>query len=130
MLYMRGTTMNQSGEANDRPATTDTAPANGRQVRLRVDERDMVTHYANGFRTHTPAEELMVDFGINTVQPTSSGSAGNTSDPEVLMRVSNRVIMNYYTAKRLAITLSQAIRQHESRFGELKLDIAERANRK
>jgi hypothetical protein len=34
--------------------------------------------------------------------------------------------MNYYSAKRLAITLSQLIRRHEEQFGELELDVAKR----
>jgi hypothetical protein len=36
------------------------------------------------------------------------------------------VILNYYTAKRLAITLSQLIRRHEEQLGELELDVAKR----
>jgi len=34
-----------------------------RQMRLRVDEREMSTSYANAFRTNGTAEEVMVDFG-------------------------------------------------------------------
>ena len=36
------------------------------------------------------------------------------------------MILNYYTTKRLAITLSQLIRRHEDQFGELELDVAKR----
>jgi hypothetical protein len=31
--------------------------------------------------------------------------------------------MNYYSVKRLAITLSQLICRHEEQFGELELDV-------
>jgi hypothetical protein len=34
--------------------------------------------------------------------------------------------MNYYSAKRLAITLSQLIRRHEEQFGELEMDVNKR----
>ena len=95
-----------------------------RQVRLRVDEREMSTVYANAFRTNGTAEEVMLDFGINLLNqiPQQQGQ----SEPEIIFKVTDRVVMNYYSAKRLAITLSQLIRRHEEQFGELELDVAKR----
>ena len=92
------------------------------QVRLRVDERNMGSCYANAFRTQGSAEEVILDFGMNLVAPTPQGQ----NQPEILFQISERVIMNYYSAKRLAITLSQLIRRHEEQFGELELDAAKR----
>jgi len=101
------------------------------QVRLRLDDRDMTTMYANAFRTNTSAEEVIVDFGMNLVVPAQqpqSGSAGNNEPAgDILFKLSNRVVMNYYTAKRLALLLGQVVRRYEDRFGELKLNAAERA---
>jgi len=93
-----------------------------RQVRLRVDERNMGSCYANAFRTQGTAEEVILDFGMNLVAPSPQGQ----NQPEILFQISERVIMNYYSAKRLAITLSQLIRRHEEQFGELELDVAKR----
>jgi len=93
-----------------------------RQVRLRVDERAMNTAYANAFRANGTAEEVMLDFGLNLLNPASQ----KQEMPEIVFSVSERVIMNYYSAKRLAITLSQMIRRHEEQFGELELDVAKR----
>ena len=93
-----------------------------RQVRLRIDERDMRTSYANAFRTNGTAEEVMLDFGLNLMAP----PAQQDGEPEILFRVSDRVILNYYSAKRLAISLSQLIRRHEQQFGELELDVSKR----
>jgi hypothetical protein len=92
------------------------------QVRLRMDERDMTTSYANAFRTNGTAEEVMLDFGLNLVSP----AAGQQDRPEILFQVKNRIVMNYYSAKRLAITLGQLIRRHEEQFGELELDMRKR----
>ena len=92
------------------------------QVRLRVDEREMSTSYANAFRTNGTPDEVMLDFGLNLV----GQAAGEQNQPEILFKVNNRVIMNYYSAKRLAITLSQLIRRHEDQFGELEMDAAKR----
>ena len=92
------------------------------QVRLRVDEREMSSSYANAFRTNGTAEEVMLDFGLNVLNqaPREKGKA------EIIFKVNDRVVMNYYSAKRLAITLSQLIRRHEEQFGELELDVAKR----
>ena len=93
-----------------------------RQVRLQIDERDMRTSYANAFRTNGSAEEIMLDFGINQTNPSSQ----QTDQAEIIFRVTDRIIMNYYSAKRLAITLSQLIRRHEEQFGELEMDVTKR----
>ena len=91
------------------------------QVQLRLDEREMATHYANAFRTNATAEEVMLDFGVNLPNP-----AAQPDKPEILFRITNRIVLNYYSAKRLAITLSQMIRRYEEQFGELELNVAQR----
>jgi len=95
-----------------------------RQVRLRIDERNMRSSYANAFRTNGTAEEVMLDFGLNVINPAAQQKPQDK--PEIIFQVKERVILNYYTAKRLAITLSQLIRRHEEQFGELELDVAKR----
>jgi len=93
----------------------------GQQVRLRIDEHNLNSAYANAFRTNGTAEEVMLDVGVNTVLPVEG-----QSQPDIVFQISQRVIMNYYTAKRLALTLSQLIRRHEEQFGELELDVNKR----
>jgi len=102
-----------------------------RQIRLRIDERNMRSSYANAFRTNGTAEEVMLDFGLNLISPAAqqqaAGQAGTQQQqPEIIFQVNDRVIMNYYSTKRLAITLSQLIRRHEDQFGQLELDVAKR----
>lgn len=94
------------------------------QVQLRVDEREMDTSYANAFRTNGTAEEVMLDFGVNLVTPAAQQE--QEQQPSILFKIENRVIMNYYSAKRLAITLSQLVRRHEQDFGELEMDVNKR----
>jgi len=91
------------------------------QVQLRIDEQSMTTHYANAFRTNATAEEVMLDFGINLPNP-----AAKPDQPEIIFRISDRVVLNYFSAKRLAITLGQVIRRYEEQFGELELNVANR----
>jgi len=93
-----------------------------RQIRLRINDQDMSTSYANAFRTNGTADEVLLDFGLNLISP----PARQEDQPEILFKVNDRIIMNYYSAKRLAITLSQLIRRHEEQFGELEMDVAKR----
>lgn len=107
----------------EKPVEAQAREQTGRkQIRVRVDERNMKTSYANAFRTNGTAEEVILDFGLNMVNPV----VAKADVPEITFQVSERVIMNYFSAKRLAITLSQLIRRHEDQFGELELDVAKR----
>jgi len=108
----------------DKPVEDQAREQTGQQqVRLRVDEREMSSSYANAFRTNGTAEEVMLDFGLNVVNPASQQK---DQQLEIIFKVNERIIMNYHSAKRLAITLSQLIRRHEDEFGELELDVAKR----
>ena len=93
-----------------------------RQIQIRMDDSQMRSSYANGFRTNTTAEEIIVDFGLNL--PVLPGQQSDKQ--EMLLKLDTRVIMNYYSAKRLALTLSQMVHQHEQQFGELQLDASKR----
>lgn len=107
----------------DKPVEEQAREQTGRrQIRLRMDERDMSTSYANAFRTNGTAEEVMLDFGLNLVVP----SPEQQNEPEIIFQINQRVILNYYSAKRLALALGQLIRRHEEQFGELELDMSKR----
>lgn len=101
----------------------------GQQVRLRLDQRNMTTSYANAFRTNATADEVILDIGLNQVIPAQPGADGKAGQAEILFDVSDRLILNYYTTKRLAITLGQIVRKHEDQFGELKLNVADRVKK-
>ena len=119
---------------NDQPdQPTDQVDAQAReqtasqQARLQVDERNMTTSYANAFRTNMTAEEVIVDFGLNMV----AAAQDQSTDAEaraagILFQANNRVVLNYYSAKRLALTLGQIVQRHEQQFGDLKLNAADR----
>jgi hypothetical protein len=42
--------------------------------------------------------------------------------------VTQRLIMNFYTAKRLCSALAMTLQRHEGTFGTIELDIRRRAN--
>ena len=83
-----------------------------------VDSSNVSTHYANFARVTGTPEELVLDFGLNTQM------APNPADP---VKLTHRLVMNYYTAKRLLGALHLAIQQHERVYGVLEVDVQKRA---
>jgi hypothetical protein len=108
-----------SQEPIDEQTTTQTGQ---KQIHVDFDERNLKTSYANGFRTTATDEEVMLDFGLNRVEPTGQ----QTGRRKMVFHANERIIMSYYSAKRLTLTLSQIIRRHEQEFGEIELDAAKR----
>ena len=96
------------------------------QIRVRIDERNLQTSYVSGFRPTMTAEEVMLDFGLNLVRPT-----GNKEQPyESVFQANNRLVMSYFSAKRLAIALGQIVRRFEQQFGEIELNASKRRMRR
>ena len=86
------------------------------QVQLVVDEREMRTTFANGYRIYTTGEEVVVDFGFNMLNPNpQSGQA------QMLFKAGDRVIMSYPTIKRLSLSLAQLVRRYEDQFGQIQI---------
>ena len=109
-------------EKEPAPAANPSDQPAQQEVRLRLDERELRATYANAFRTNTTGEEVMVDFGVNLI----NALVPQGRQPEMVFQVTERIIMNYFTAKRLALMLGQVIRRHEEQFGELELDVGKR----
>jgi hypothetical protein len=106
-------------EPGGEPAHTQTGT---RQLRIRVDERNLQTTYVNGFRSTTTPEEVILDFGLNLVQQT--GAKENPHD--MVFHAESRLVMTWYNAKRLAINLGQSVQRFEQEFGPIDLDAAHR----
>jgi hypothetical protein len=96
-------------------------PAQQRAVQTEVVVDDAQAHaaYANFARVTATPEEVIVDFALNP-NPFSVGRQD--------VKVSQRLIMNFYTAKRLLGALQMTIQRHESAFGAIELDVRRRAN--
>ena len=84
-------------------------------VQVLLDERELKSMYSNAYRIHTSAEEVVVDLGFNMPNPNPNPQQGQ----QLLFKVTDRVIMSYSNAKRLAASLTQLIRRYEQQFGEI-----------
>jgi hypothetical protein len=87
------------------------------QMQVDVDDTHVIAAYANFCRVTGSPEELIIDFGLNP-QP-----VGMPKNP---IQVTQRCIVNYYTAKRLLHALSLSVQRHEAVFGVLETDIQKR----
>ena len=88
-------------------------------VQIPVDAGDLQSVYANFFRVTGTPEELVLDFGLNTTQVTPSGA------PEAV-KLTHRLVMSFYTAKRLLSALQWAVNRCETNFGVLETDVQKR----
>ncbi|NLF68756.1 MAG: DUF3467 domain-containing protein [Candidatus Anammoximicrobium sp.] len=103
-------------EEQQAPAEQPARPAPP-QAQLRVDDSNIVALYANFCRVTGTPEELIIDFGLNP-QP-----IGIPTEP---IKVGQRIIVNFFTAKRLLAALSMSVQRHEAVFGVLETDINKR----
>lgn len=99
------------------PATEPAAQAQQQPIQVNVDDSHAIACYANFCRVTGSPEELIVDFGLNP-QPVGI--------PKDAIHVTQRVIMNFYTAKRLLAALQMSVQRHEAVFGVLETDIQKR----
>ncbi len=107
-------------EPKAQPAPSSTpAPAAGQQQsqQVQVEDTHAVTSYANFCRVTGSPEELIIDFGLNS-QP-----MGVPQQPIV---INQRIIVNFFTAKRLLAALHMSVQRHEAAFGVLETDVQKR----
>jgi len=101
----------------DNPESAEAQRQQPQPVQVQVKDEDAIACYANFCRVTGSPEELIVDFGLNP-QP-----VGIPKEPIV---VKQRIIMNFYTAKRLLAALQMSVQRHEAVFGVLETDIQKR----
>ena len=80
----------------------------------------MQTSYANVVNAASTREEVTLFFGTNqTWNPTDA--------KEFTVRLSDRIVVSPYAAKRLWTILGAVLGEYEKRFGPLKLGAGEQA---
>lgn len=107
--------------AETTPKPGDAPAAQGQQMQAEIVLSDKNAHaaYANFARVTATPEEVIVDFALNP-NPFSPGKQE--------VEINNRLIMNFYTAKRLCSALAMTLQRHEGTFGSIELDVRRRAH--
>jgi len=91
------------------------APKRDAGIRIKWDESQMKTSYANVCNVSSTREEFTILFGTNQTWHTGQGNLN--------VQLTNRIILNAFATKRLSILLNRTVEEYEARFGELNLEI-------
>jgi len=104
----------QSASPPAKPTDDKSHPA---PPQISFDSDRVAALYSNFARVTGSPEELIIDFGLNP-QPFGGQSEA--------VPISQRIVMNYYTAKRFLGALQMAVQRHEQAFGVLETDVNKR----
>ena len=107
---------NENNVSQEHPSAP-AEPARVQQQQIQIDDSRVIATYANFCRVTGTPEEFIIDFGLNP-QP-----VGVPSSP---IPVTQRIITNFYTAKRMLHALQMTIQRHEATFGVLEIDVQKR----
>ena len=92
------------------------APAPQSEVVL--DDKNAHIAYANFARVTATPEEVIIDFALNP----NPFMTGRQEIP-----VAQRLILNFFTAKRLLLALNHTLQRHEATYGSVELNLLRRA---
>ena len=98
-------------------AASDTQSSDGQQqspMQLQIDDEHVSVSYSTTARVWGSAEEINVDFA----GPLRPSNQPNTAK----LKIDQRVVLNPWAAKRLAIALAQAVTRYEQTYGTLEVD--------
>ena len=87
------------------------------QPQVQIDDSKVTATYSNFCRVTGTPEELIIDFGLN---PQPFGV------PTQQIPVTQRIVTNFFTAKRMLHALQLTIQRHEAAFGVLETDVQRR----
>jgi len=84
------------------------APAPGQE--LEIDDKGVVSQYANFFSATGTLEEVILDYGNRNKENMNK------------IKIDSRIVVSIWNAKRILAALAQTINMFEERFGKIELD--------
>lgn len=89
------------------------------QAKIVWDDTNMRSVYANVSNVAGGREEIVLLFGMN--------QAWHAGQKEVKVQLTDRIVLSPFAAKRLALLLSNVLRDYENRYGKLDIGAAQGA---
>ena len=86
---------------------------------IKVDDSGITNSYANVCNVSSTQEEVVLVFGIN--------QAWERRGKDMQVKLTDRIILNPYAAKRLGAMLNNVVEQYEKKFGTLEAPGAKKA---
>jgi len=106
-----------AGETTPTETPAGQAQQQQQQRQVQVNDSKAIASYANFCRVTGTPEELIIDFGLND-QPMGM--------PDSPIEINQRIVVNFFTAKRLLNALGMSVQRHEGAFGVLETDVQKR----
>jgi len=100
----------------NQPAQANKQQEAGEGTKIKWDDSNMRSSYANVCNVTSTREEVVMLFGMN--------QAWNRGQEEVTIQRTDRIVISPYGARRLAVLLGGGVKEYESRFGALNIDPA------
>jgi Protein of unknown function (DUF3467) len=100
--------------ANKPNESADSRTAALGDTKIKWDDSNMKSSYANVCNVTSTREEVVMLFGIN--------QAWNRGQKEVTIQLTDRIIISPYAAKRLQTLLDAVVKEYEKRFGSLNVE--------
>jgi hypothetical protein len=113
-VLVRSTNTGTEAMAANRPETAETNSTDVGGTKIKWDNSNMKSAYANVCNVTSTREEVMMLFGMN--------QAWNRGQKEVTIKLTDRIIISPYAAKRLATLLEGVVKEYEKRFGALNVE--------
>ena len=107
----------ETKDAKKEGSVTEKPAAEGQQIRIQLDDKELLASYSNFCRVTGTPEEVIIDFSLNPNPYTQQDQT---------IKIDNRIVLNHYTAKRLFAALQQTIMRHEQNFGVIELNVQRR----
>ena len=96
----------KKGRSENEQAGAAQGEAEASRGTLRLRQENAKTSYTNFAMVTSTPEEVILNFGLNVMPP--------NQERQMNIEISDRVIMSYVSAKRLAIALSNVIQRYEA----------------
>ncbi len=84
-------------------------------TKMKWGDSQMKRSYANVCNVTSTREEVVMLFGMN--------QAWNRGQKEVTIKLTDRIVISPYAAKRLSMLLDGVVKEYEKRFGALNVDM-------
>ena len=93
---------------------TEAAKTTVEGTKIKWDDSNMKSAYANVCNVSSTREEVVLLFGVN--------QAWNRGQKEVVIQLTDRIIISPFAAKRLSMLLGSVVKEYEGRFGTLNVE--------
>lgn len=102
-------------ETTPRKAQAAAGTAAGR-LKIRWDDSNVRSAYANVFNAAGTREEIVLFFGMN--------QAWDAGQQQMTVQLTDRIVLSPFAAKRLSMLLNGLIKDYEAKYGSLDVEVS------